>query len=68
MDYYLHISAGRFSDVEITMKLIVGLGKSGLSIAHYFLKKSIAFEVLEENGACENIALLKDVSISTANL
>ena len=45
------------------MKLIVGLGKSGLSIAHYFLKKSIAFEVLEENGACENIALLKDVSI-----
>ena len=45
------------------MKLIVGLGKSGLSIAQYFLRKDIPFEVLEENRTCENLVLLKDVRV-----
>lgn len=47
------------------MKLIVGLGKSGLSIAHYFLKtkNSIAFDIFEENVNCENLSLLKGITV-----
>lgn len=45
------------------MKLIVGFGKSGLSIAQYFLRNSIDFEVFEENRACANLALLNDVNV-----
>lgn len=45
------------------MNLIVGLGKSGLSIAQYFLRKNIAFDVLEENKACPNLSELKDAHV-----
>lgn len=45
------------------MNLIVGLGKTGLSIAQYFLKKNIAFDVFETNINSENLALLNDVTV-----
>lgn len=45
------------------MKLIVGLGKSGLSIAQYFLRKNIAFEVLEENKSCTNLSFLNNITV-----
>lgn len=45
------------------MNLIVGLGKTGLSIAQYFLRKNIAFDVFETNAACENLALLQEISV-----
>ncbi len=43
--------------------LIVGLGKTGFSIAQYLIKKNIAFDVFEEHVACTNLSLLKNVPI-----
>lgn len=46
---------------ENSKQLIVGLGKTGLSIAQYFARKNIAFDVFEENEKCENLVLLKNI-------
>jgi UDP-N-acetylmuramoylalanine--D-glutamate ligase len=45
------------------MNLIVGFGKTGISLAEYFLKKNIPFEVLEERAVCENLELFKHIKI-----
>lgn len=43
------------------MNLIVGFGRTGFSIASYFLRENIAFHVFEENIRCDNLALLKNI-------
>ncbi len=45
------------------MNLIVGFGKTGVSLAEYFLKKNIPFEILEEKAVCENLELFKNIKI-----
>lgn len=45
------------------MNLIVGLGKTGLSLAQYFQRKQIPFDILEENAACVNLAAIKNVNV-----
>ncbi|MCD8499999.1 MAG: UDP-N-acetylmuramoyl-L-alanine--D-glutamate ligase [Gammaproteobacteria bacterium] len=63
MDYDVCSRISWFSDVKIAMNLIVGFGKTGCSIASYFLRKNIEFHVFEENIRCENLALLNSVPV-----
>lgn len=43
--------------------LIVGFGKTGLSLAQYFSRKNILFDIVEENQNNENIKLYKNSKI-----
>ncbi len=43
------------------MNLIVGFGKTGVSLAEYFLKKNVPFEIFEEKPTCENLTLFKHI-------
>jgi len=45
------------------MNLIVGFGRTGSSIASYFLRKNIEFHVFEENIGCQNLAVLKNIPV-----
>lgn len=45
------------------MNLIVGFGKTGLSLAQYFIRKNIAFEIFEEKESCENLALVSGIKV-----
>lgn len=45
------------------MNLIVGLGKTGLSLAQYLQRKHIPFDILEENTTCTNFTKIANANI-----